>query len=122
MMADAHLEYVGFTTQGTQREYTLRLKRPGVADQEFILAIPLAAFTARRARFQDAPDICFRKLQRELTATPESLPAVFQSVTDLELDEYHLATAPRAPTRRRKPIVPVEATATEEAPPPRRWL
>jgi hypothetical protein len=122
-MAEAHLEYVGFVTRGTQREYTLRLRRPGGEEQDFVLAIPLDAFLTRRARFQDAPDICFRKLQRALAASPDSLPASVQSVSDAELDEYQKATAPRAPTRRFKPPVPVEAPAPPPAVPPgRRWL
>jgi hypothetical protein len=122
-MAENHLEYVGFVTQGTQREYTLRLRRPGNDDQDFILAVPLEAFLTRRARFQDAPDICFRKLQRDLAASPEALPPLFQSVTDAELEAYRVATAPRLPTRRPRPPVPTEATAPDAgAPPRRRWL
>jgi hypothetical protein len=124
-MAEIHIEYLGFITQGTQREYTLRLRRPGTEDQDFVLAVPLEAFLTKRARFQDAPDICFRKLHRALAASPESLPPLFQSVSDAELAEYTLATAPKAPTRRPKPPVPAQAPAVDPGfpgfPPRRPW-
>jgi hypothetical protein len=123
-MAEPHLEYIGFITQGEQREYTLRLRRPGVEDQDFVLAVPLQAFLTRRVRFQDAPDICFRKLQHALADSPESLPPSFQSITDAELEAYRVATAPKVPVRRPKPPVPTDAAPADPSrpPPTRRWM
>lgn len=122
-MAEAHLEYIGFVTQGEQREYTVRLRQPGGANQDFVLAVPLEAFLSRRARFQDAPDICFRIMQRALADSPESLPPLFRNVSDDDLDAYRQATAPHTTTRRPKPPAPVEPQAADGTPPPRRgWL
>ena len=61
--------YVGFETTREGREYTLRVS-DGVAARLFVLLITHEAFASRAARFQDAPDLCFGKLQRELVADP----------------------------------------------------
>jgi hypothetical protein len=102
-MKDAHVEYLGFATQGTTREYMLRVRQPGGEQNDFTLAIPLDAFTSRRARFQDAPEICFLKLQRELAACPDRLPASSMEVSDAELEDYRSAHAPKPPNRRPNP-------------------
>ena len=104
-MAEAHVEYMGFTTEAAGRQYKLRVRQPTGEFYEFTLAIALDAFLSRRARYQDAPDICFLKLQRELAASPGELPASFLSVTDADLEEYRSAHAPRPPRRRPRPPV-----------------
>jgi hypothetical protein len=105
-MADAHVEYLGFTTEATSRDYVLRVTRPGGLPHDITVAISLDAFVSRRARYQDAPDICFRKLQRELAACPDGFPDSFLSVSNAELEDYRVAQAPKTPTRRFKPPVP----------------
>jgi hypothetical protein len=102
-MISAHLEYVGFSTKGTFREYIVRMKQNAGAIYDFTIAIPNEAFLAKRVRYQDAPDICFHKLERELAALEGALPAVYLSITDAELEEYRVAHAPRPPQRRPKP-------------------
>ena len=99
-MTPPHVEYVGFTTKGAAREYTLRLKQVGGESRDFVLAIPSAAFASQRARFQEGPDICFLKLQREIAAGGAALPPAYLLVTDADLDEYRLAHAPKSPPRR----------------------
>lgn len=105
-MASAQVEYVGFTTNGTAREYVLRVKQAEGEFHSFTLAIPHEAFLSHRVRYQDAPDVCFIKLQRELAASAGSLPATYLSVTDAELEEYRVAHAPKAPQRRPKVPLP----------------
>jgi hypothetical protein len=97
------VEYVGFTTRGTAREYTLRVRQSAGEPTEFRLAIPNEAFLAQRVRYQDAPEICFLKLQRELLACGEGLPSLRLTVTDADLEEYRVAHAPKTPQRRLKP-------------------
>jgi hypothetical protein len=80
-------EYLGFTVNKTSRVYRLRIRQEGVS-HEFTLTIPNLAFTTNRVRYQDAPEICFLKLERELTASTDSLPDSNLQVTDAELDEY----------------------------------
>jgi hypothetical protein len=71
----------------TTREYSLRVTTPGSEARTFIVAISNKAFLANRVRYQDAPDICFLKLQRAL-AESAGLPAARLTVTDGELEEY----------------------------------
>ena len=94
-MAAAQVEYVGFAARGAAREYVLRV-RSVASDKplEFILVIPHEAFTSGRARYQDAPEICFLKLQRELLACAEGLPEPRLVVTDAELADYRRAHSP----------------------------
>jgi hypothetical protein len=80
-------EYVGFTVNQATREYSLRVTTPGSEARTFIVAISNKAFLTNRVRYQDAPDICFLKLQRALAECAE-LPAARLTVTDVELDEY----------------------------------
>ncbi len=104
-MAGTHVAYVGFTTAQNTREYRLRVQEGGVF-HDFVRAISLEAFIARRARYQDAPDICFLKLQRELAEGEGTLPDAYLSITDSELEEYRAAHAPKPPPRRPKPAPP----------------
>lgn len=97
-----HVEYVGFTTGNSAREYRLRTQDGGVS-RDFVLAISLEAFVARRARFQDAPEICFLKLQHELAACEGKLPDAYLTITDSELEEYRAAHSPKPPGAGRSP-------------------
>ena len=102
-MTSPQVEYLGFTTKGDAREYTLRLKPVGGEIRDFVLAIASEAFVARRVRYQDGPEICFLKLHRELAAAVPALPPAYLSITDAELEEYRVAHAPKAPQRRPRP-------------------
>jgi hypothetical protein len=102
-MPGPHVEYVGFKAREAAREYTLRVKQAGGSD-DFTLSIPNEAFISRRVRYQDGPDICFLRLQRELAALGGALPAsTHLAITDEEIEEYRVAHAPKPPTRRAKP-------------------
>lgn len=102
-MIGAHVQYIGFATKGTTREYTLRVRLAATDPQDVTLAIPNEAFLSHRVRYQDAPDICFLKLQRELAALEGAFPAAYLNVTDAELEEYRVAHTPKPPQRRPKP-------------------
>ena len=68
---------------------------------DFTVAIPNEAFLSGRVRYQDAPDICFLKIQRELSEGGEgSVPARTLRMTDQELEEYKLSHTPKSPRRR----------------------
>jgi hypothetical protein len=101
------VEYVGFSANVTTREYTLRVRTAADDSRQFTLVIPIEAFLSHRVRYQDAPEICFLKLQRELVACPEGLPHARLTVSDAELEDYRRAHAPRPPQRRLKtPVGP----------------
>jgi hypothetical protein len=99
-MVAPHVEYVGFTSTGTAREYTLRVRPVTGEPHDVKLSIPNEAFLTRRIRYQDAPDVCFLRLQREMTELLGGMPEPHLRVTDQDLEEYRVAHAPRAPQRR----------------------
>lgn len=103
-MEDTQIEYVGFVSQGSGREYTLRVHGRNRPDLTFTRLIPGAAFEAHRARYQDGPEICFLMLRKELS-TPGEPPPLRAVVGDRELASYRDAHAPRP--RRRKPGPPL---------------
>jgi hypothetical protein len=105
-MTSPQVEYVGFAVKETAREYMLRVRHPTGASDDFTLAISNQAFLDRRVRYQDGPDLCFLKLQRELAATVGTLPASYLSVSDAEIEAYRTSHAPKPPQRR--PKAPVQ--------------
>jgi hypothetical protein len=108
-MADSYRsEYVGFSVTELTREYRLRVTSLGAEARNFTVAIPNKAFIAHQVRYQDAPDICFLKLQRALSEHAE-LRATRLTVTASELEEYRESHAPRPGKPR--PRYPIAETA-----------
>jgi len=100
------VRYMGFRCTNQGREYTLRVDGEG-DPRMFVLVIPHVAFTEKQARFQDAPDVCFAKLQRELAIDSLLVPGPPQVLTPADLAEYREMQAKRSPERkRRRPPVP----------------
>lgn len=97
MATQYHLEYLGFKSGETTRDYRLLARHAGGEYREFTLVVEQAAFLSGRVRYQDAAEICFWKLQRALLAwdlAPESgPPAARQTVTEADLLEYREAHA-----------------------------
>jgi hypothetical protein len=104
-MTEPHVEYVGFTSDEVDRRYVLRVKQLSGEAREFTLVIPNQAFLAHLVRYQDAPEICFLKLQRELAAHADGMPESRLYVTDADLEDYRTSHAPRPPQRRARPPV-----------------
>jgi hypothetical protein len=99
-MTTTQVEYVDFRATEAVREYRLRV-RQGADVHHVTVAIPNEAFLSGRVRYQDAPDICFLKIQQELAAGEEgALPAPALEMTDQELEEYRVSHAPKTPRRR----------------------
>lgn len=93
------IRYLGFVCTSEGRAYRLRVDGAG-GPRQFTLTIPTAAFASRQARFQDAPDLCFSRLQREL-ATNAELPGGSELlITPAELDQYRDAQLKKPPDRR----------------------
>lgn len=85
-------EYVGFTVDETSRIYTMHVRTPDEIVHEVQIAIANKAFLSNRVRYQDAAEICFLKLDRELSQCAEgAIPASRLEVTDAELEEYREA-------------------------------
>jgi hypothetical protein len=62
------IQFGGFKSKGSVREYTFTVREQSTEPREFTLAIPNIAFDERRVRYQDAPDVCSLKLRKELAA------------------------------------------------------
>ncbi|HKW35623.1 MAG TPA: hypothetical protein VJN92_21625 [Candidatus Acidoferrum sp.] len=96
-MSDAVvLQYVGFETKGTFREYAFALRGPKGESTEYFVTIANAAFVEHRVRYQDGPDVCSLRLHREFTTQTDHPPSTCFSVTDTELADYKDAHAPKS--------------------------
>ena len=101
------LQYVGFETKGTVREYTFSLRGSSGESADYVVIIANDAFLAHRVRYQDAPDICSLRLHREFAAKTGHPPYTRFCITDAELTEYEDAHTPKS-----KPSI---ATAREDS-------
>ena len=96
-------EYLGSTVNQRTRVYSLRVGDAGSL-RNFTVAIANRAFLSKRVRYQDAPEICFRKLTRELEAEDgEGMPSTHLEVSDAELDEYRESQTKKPQHRGRRP-------------------
>ena len=95
----ATIRYIGFECTSEGRSYSLRVDDGG-EPRMFTVTIPNEAFASRKARFQDAPELCFARLQRELDANAELPDGLELLITSTELDEYREAQTRRSPDRR----------------------
>lgn len=94
------VRYVGFRSTEEGREYTCRVN-DGLGQRMFLLFITHKAFASGETRFQDAPDLCCARLQRELMAEPGLLPGTRLTLTAQELLDYRNVREHRAPGRKR---------------------
>jgi hypothetical protein len=88
------LQFVGFESKATAREYTFMVREESADFREFTIAIAHEAFTAHRVRFQDAPDVCALRLRRELLANANHPLISHMQITDAELEDYRESHSP----------------------------
>jgi hypothetical protein len=100
------VQFVGFEAQALVREYKFIVRRALDETSEFTLTIGNEAFGARRVRFQDAPEICSRRLHRELVAFGNHPPQAHYCISETDLDDYRSSHAPKAWGYPYKPKVP----------------
>ena len=100
------VQFLGYEVKPLVREYTFTVREASTEPREFRLTIPTAAFNERLLRIQDAPDVCSRKLHRELAANANHPPDTNYAITNAELEDYRVARAPRTPKSpfSRKPV------------------
>ncbi len=83
------IQYTGFQVQPHGRDYLYYVLDPPSASRHFTGTILHQAFAERRILYQDAADLCYRKLQRELLAETGVGPLRPHCiVSDQELDAY----------------------------------
>jgi hypothetical protein len=95
MSRNALIQYVGFQLKPRGRDYSYRVVDPKNETREFILTISNQAFVDRHVPYQDAADLCYQKLQRELSAESAERPLQRHfTISDQELDEYRERNRP----------------------------
>ena len=95
----ASIRYMGFECTSEGRAYRLRVD--GTGDPRlFTVTILNTAFESRKARFQDAPELCFARLQRELLSNADLPDGLALVITPTEIDEYRDAQLRRSPDRK----------------------
>ena len=90
------VQFVGYEVQPLARQYRFTVRESKSEAREFTLTISNASFDARRARFQDAPDICSLRLRRELAADANHPANTHFEITDADLDDYRGRHAPKS--------------------------
>jgi hypothetical protein len=90
------LRYVGFECKTAVREYAFTVRGTDGASVEYFVTIANDAFVAHRVRYQDAPEICSLRLQREFAAGSDHPPFTRFAVTDAELADYKDAHTPKS--------------------------
>ena len=93
------IRYMGFECTRDGRAYRLRVEGPGEA-RLVTVTIPTAAFASRKARFQDAPELCYARLQRELAANADIEDGLELIITPDEIDAYRDTQLRRSPDRK----------------------
>jgi hypothetical protein len=99
MTDNINVQYVGFEAKALVREYSFLVRQSSSETQEFALTIVNEAFSSRRIRYQDGPDLCSLKLHRELAAFSNHPPQTHYRISEVELDEYRDSHAPKASSR-----------------------
>jgi hypothetical protein len=98
MKSKVNVQYVGFEATARARQYRFQVHQE-TGTREYTVSIFSEAFSSRRLSFQDAPDFCSAKIHRELAAFANDPPESQYKVSEMELDEYQRAHAPRPTSR-----------------------
>jgi hypothetical protein len=98
MKSKINVQYVGFESKAQARLYRFLVHQES-GTREYTLSIFNEAFSSRRISFQDAPDICSAKIHRELAAFENDPPESQYKISEMELEEYQRAHAPRSTSR-----------------------
>jgi hypothetical protein len=99
------VRYLGFESTSDGRRYRLQVGA-GDGARLFVFVIPHAAFASREARFQDAPDLCFARLQRELETDAALVPGPPLVLTSADFADYRDRQAKGSERKRRRPADP----------------
>ena len=89
-------QYVGFKAKAIVREYSFLVRESSIEPYEITFTILNEAFTSRRLSFQNAPDICSLKLQRELAESAKNALKTHYRISETELADYHESHSPKA--------------------------
>ena len=94
-----NVQYLGCRVKDRAREYTFQVRQES-GTREFTLLILNESFRSSVISFQDAPSFCSEKLHRELAVFANDPPLNEYNVSDVELNQYREAHAPRSRPRK----------------------
>jgi len=97
------VQFAGFEVKALVRGYNFHVRQASSEIREFTLTIVNEAFNSRRVRYQDAPEICSLRLHRELATYSNRPPQAHYRISEIDLDEYRNAHAPKASGSTYKP-------------------
>jgi hypothetical protein len=101
------IRYLGFECTSQGRSYRLRVDQGTDDPRLYTVSVPGEAFETRRARFQDAPELCLQRLQRELDANAELPGGSALVITSADLELFRDSQQRRSPDRKsRAPQTP----------------
>jgi hypothetical protein len=99
--APVYIQYVGFIVGGGSRFYDFDVIDAAEKAREFTIKVRSEAFRSSPLRFQDGPDICFKRLEQELEGeTRESRAQSHLEVGEKEIQEYVARNYPSKPSTR----------------------
>jgi len=91
-----YIQYAGFIAAATARIYAFRVADALQKAREFTVRVRLAAFRPAALKFQEGPQICLARLERELEGeTPESSANAHLCVEEQDIQEYVQQRHPR---------------------------
>ncbi len=89
MKATAQIQYLGFQLKPRGRDYLYRVVDQMTENREFTFTISNQLFVEKHMPYQDAADLCYRKLRKNLDVeTPEQPLPRHATLSDQELEEY----------------------------------
>ncbi len=83
------LQYLGFSVVAGGREYSFRVRIPEGIDRDFTIAVANAGFLTGGLKYQEGPDVCYRKLLHALVGELTGSPALpWQQLSESEVVDY----------------------------------
>lgn len=87
--ATSQIQYLGFQLKPRGRDYLYLVLSKNTENREFTLTISNQSFVEKRMPYQDAADLCYQKLRKDLDfETPEQPLPRHATLSDEDLDEY----------------------------------
>lgn len=100
MSKDLLVQFLGFEVKALAREYIFTVRESSTERREFTFAISNEDFDGHRVRYQDAPDVCSAKLQRELAIHANHPPGTYYQISEADLEDYRNTHSPHSSKNR----------------------
>jgi hypothetical protein len=83
------IQYLGFQLKPRGRDYLYLVLDPKSQNREFTFTISNQSFTEKKVPYQDAADLCYQKLRKDLDLETAEQPLPRHcTLSDFELEQY----------------------------------